>query len=113
MTFAANLVSRADAFIHTGFYRPNLTLLVTPCRLNEQSELLLDRLKDRPRGPTIVYVTLQRTAETVADTLTRKGFPARAYHAGLPNEERDDRSGLVHEIFGCDCCRNDRIRHGD
>ena len=79
----------ADAFIHTGFYRPNLTLLVTPCRLNEQSELLLDRLKDRPRGPTIVYVTLQRTAETVADTLTKKGFPARAYHAGLKNEERE------------------------
>jgi ATP-dependent DNA helicase RecQ len=85
----------ADAFIHTGFYRPNLTLLVTPCRLNEQSELLLVRLKDRPRGPTIVYVTLQRTAETVADTLTRKGFPARAYHAGLKNEERE----IVQEWF--------------
>ena len=85
----------ADAFIHTGFYRPNLTLLVTPCRLNEQSELLLVRLKDRPRGPTIVYVTLQRTAEAVADTLTRKGFPARAYHAGLKNEERE----IVQEWF--------------
>jgi ATP-dependent DNA helicase RecQ len=78
-----------DAFIHTGFYRPNLTLLVTPCRSNEQIDLLLARLKDRPRGSTIVYVTLQRTAETVADTLSRKGFPARAYHAGLPNEERE------------------------
>jgi ATP-dependent DNA helicase RecQ len=79
----------ADAFIHTGFYRPNLTLLVTPCRLNEQIDLLLVRLKDRPRGPTIVYVTLQRAAETVADKLTRKGFAVRAYHAGLPNEDRD------------------------
>jgi ATP-dependent DNA helicase RecQ len=79
----------ADAFIHTGFYRPNLTLLVTPCRSNEQIDFLLLRLKDRPRGPTIVYVTLQRTAETVADVLCKKGFPARAYHAGLPNEERD------------------------
>jgi ATP-dependent DNA helicase RecQ len=84
-----------DAFIHTGFYRPNLTLLVTPCRLNEQSDLLLVRLKERPRGPTIVYVTLQRTAEVVADTLTRKGFTARAYHAGLPNEERE----VVQEWF--------------
>jgi ATP-dependent DNA helicase RecQ len=79
----------ADAFIHTGFYRPNLTLLVTPCRSNEQIDFLLLRLKDRPRGPTIVYVTLQRTAEIVADALCRKGFPARAYHAGVPNEERD------------------------
>jgi len=79
----------ADAFVHTGFYRPNLTLLVAPCRANEQIDLLLVRLKERPRGPTIVYVTLQRTAETVADTLRGNGFPARAYHAGLPNEERD------------------------
>jgi ATP-dependent DNA helicase RecQ len=78
-----------DAFIHTGFYRPNLRLLVTPCRANEQIDLLLVRLKERSPGPTIVYVTLQRTAETTAETLRKDGFPARAYHAGLPNEERD------------------------
>jgi ATP-dependent DNA helicase RecQ len=77
-----------DAFIHTGFYRPNLTLLVSPCRANEQTDLLLIRLKERSPGPTIVYVTLQRTAETVAEKLRTNGFPARAYHAGLPNEER-------------------------
>ena len=79
----------SDAFVHTGFYRPNLTLRATPCRANEQIELLLARLKDHPRGPTIVYVTLQRTAETVADTLCKEGFHARAYHAGLENEERE------------------------
>ena len=79
----------ADALIHTGFYRPNLKLLVAPCRSNQQIELLLARLKERPRGPTIVYVTLQRTAEIVAETLGKNDFPARAYHAGLPNEERD------------------------
>src|SRR6202035_2316742 len=55
----------------------------------QQIELLLARLKERPRGPTIVYVTLQRTAEIVAETLGKNDFPARAYHAGLPNEERD------------------------
>src|SRR3984957_16924888 len=27
----------SEAFVHTGFYRPNLTLLITPCRGNEQS----------------------------------------------------------------------------
>jgi ATP-dependent DNA helicase RecQ len=79
----------ADAFIHTGFYRPNLTLRVTPCRAKEQTDLLLLRLKERSPGPTIVYVTLQRTAEAVAESLQKDGFPARAYHAGLPNEERD------------------------
>jgi ATP-dependent DNA helicase RecQ len=77
-----------DAFIHTGFYRPNLTLEVTPCRPNQQIALLLNRLKDRPRGPTIVYVTLQRTAEMVAEELSKSGFPARAYHAGMANDKR-------------------------
>jgi ATP-dependent DNA helicase RecQ len=79
-----------DAFIHTGFYRPNLTLEVTPCRPNQQMSILLNRLKDRPRGPTIVYVTLQRTAERVAEELNKSGFPACAYHAGMANEKRTD-----------------------
>src|ERR1700732_1083606 len=79
---------KPDAFIHTGFYRPNLTLEVTPCGPNQQISLLLDRLRERPRGPTIVYVTLQRTAETVANELSKTGFPARAYHAGVGNDKR-------------------------
>jgi ATP-dependent DNA helicase RecQ len=78
-----------DAFIHTGFYRPNLTLQVSACHPNEKIGLLLNRLKDRPRGPAIVYVTLQRTAETVAEALDKQGFPARAYHAGMQSEKRD------------------------
>ena len=78
-----------DAFIHTGFYRPNLTLQITPCRPDQKLDLLLGRLKDRPRGPTIAYVTLQRTAEIVAEALSKQGLPARAYHAGMQNEERD------------------------
>jgi ATP-dependent DNA helicase RecQ len=78
----------SDAFIHTGFHRPNLRLEMTPCRPNQQIALLLSRLRDRPRGPTIVYVTLQRTAETVANELSKSGFPARAYHAGMANDKR-------------------------
>ncbi len=78
-----------DAFIHTGFYRPNLELRVSACSEIERTGLLLDRLRHRPRGPTIIYVTLQRTAETVAATLVEAGLPAQAYHAGLPNEERN------------------------
>ncbi|MBV8351757.1 MAG: RecQ family ATP-dependent DNA helicase [Verrucomicrobia bacterium] len=78
-----------DAFIHTGFYRPNLALQITPCRPDQKLDLLLGHLKDRPRGPTIAYVTLQRTAEIVAEALSKQGLPARAYHAGMQNEERD------------------------
>ena len=39
-------------------------------------------------GATLVYVSLQRTAEHVADELTAAGLNARAYHAGLPVDVR-------------------------
>lgn len=77
-----------DAFVHTGFYRPNLLLRVTACPRAEQLQTLLRRLRERPGGPTIIYVTLQRTAETVAAELVRNGFSARAYHAGMENNDR-------------------------
>src|SRR5262249_12335838 len=41
-----------------------------------------------PPGPTIVYVTLQRTAEDVASRLADAGFAARAYHAGMETADR-------------------------
>ncbi|QRO02531.1 RecQ family ATP-dependent DNA helicase [Archangium violaceum] len=79
----------AGDVIQTGFHRPNLSLHVTPTQGgDERRELLLSRLRSRPRGPTIVYVTLQRTAEETADFLSGNGFAARAYHAGMEPEVR-------------------------
>jgi len=80
-------IEERDAFV-TGFYRPNLTLLTTPVRENEREQALVDRLRERPPGSTIVYVTLQRTAQHVAALLAEAGFPARAYHAGLTSDDR-------------------------
>src|SRR5690625_3001700 len=77
-----------DAQIHTGFYRPNLELRATPCRADRRFNLLADGLKNRSGGPAIVYVTLQKTAEEVAEKLHKSGFEARAYHAGMKKEER-------------------------
>lgn len=73
---------------HTGFYRPNLELRVTACRDANRSALLVERLKSRPAGATIVYVSLQRHAEEVAAQLQRAGFDAAAYHAGMASEKR-------------------------
>ena len=72
----------------TGFYRPNLTLLTTPVRARERDQALIDRLRERAPGSTIVYVTLQRTAERVAALLAAAGLPARAYHAGMNADDR-------------------------
>src|SRR5436190_18333979 len=72
----------------TGFYRPNLTLLTTPAAAAAREPLLLQRLRERPPGSTIVYVTLQRTSVRVADLLAGPGLPARPYHAGMSAEDR-------------------------
>ena len=77
-----------DDVVHTGFYRPNLKLCVTPCEGAERKSLLLSRLRKRPAAPAIVYVTLQRTAEDVADFLSGQDLDVRAYHAGMKPEER-------------------------
>jgi ATP-dependent DNA helicase RecQ len=77
-----------EAYVHTGFYRPNLNLQITECSSEERIKFLSERLQERPRGATIVYVTLQKTAEKVAAALVKEGFPTRAYHAGLEADER-------------------------
>lgn len=77
-----------ECAIRTGFYRPNLTLLTTPVEARRRDALLLSRLQERRPGPTIVYVTLQKTAERVAERLAEAGLPARAYHAGMKEDRR-------------------------
>ncbi|HEV7299915.1 MAG TPA: ATP-dependent DNA helicase RecQ [Tepidisphaeraceae bacterium] len=74
--------------VQTGFYRPNLSLVVSPSTDGERAHTLLKRLRTRPPGPTIVYVTLQRTAETLATFLAENGIDAVAYHAGLDADVR-------------------------
>lgn len=74
--------------VRTGFYRPNLTLKTMPVTEQERYSILLDSLRDNPPGPTIIYVTLQKTAEAIAERLLLDGFPARAYHAGMKDEYR-------------------------
>ena len=77
-----------ESSVVTGFYRHNLNLSIVPVSAADRDALLLKRLQKRPPGPTIVYVTLQKTAERVAADLQSAGFPAEAYHAGLADELR-------------------------
>src|SRR3954454_19507002 len=80
-------IEEADTVV-TGFYRPNLTLLTTPIGAGAHDERLVERLRERPSGSTIVYVTLQRTSLRIAGLLAAAGLPARPYHAGMAAEER-------------------------
>ena len=79
---------RPEHAVRTPFHRPNLELRSTPVQAAERDAVLLDALRERPPGPAIVYVTLQRTAEDVGRRLQQAGLPARAYHAGMKDEER-------------------------
>lgn len=73
--------------VQTSFHRPNLHYRVTPCAASKRLDYLTKTLLKRP-GASIVYVTLQQTAEAVATHLQKGGVNALAYHAGLADEHR-------------------------
>ena len=97
-----------QAAIVTGFYRPNLNIVITPVsdsplphplsppgkgeqdttHVWPRDEALVERLRSRMPGPAIVYVTLQKTAVRVAEMLAAAGLPAKPYHAGLDPDLR-------------------------
>jgi len=79
-----------NASINTGFYRPNLNLCLSPVEGPQREAFLLNRLQRRKPGATIVYVTLQKTAQHLADFLTQNGIESRPYHAGMESEARHE-----------------------
>lgn len=84
-----------DGLFRTTTYRPNLRLLAEPFRTKRESyPKLIAFLKAHP-GPTIVYVTLQKHTEELAEQLRSRGFKARNFHAGMTTQEK----GLVQDMF--------------
>ncbi|WP_241146754.1 DNA helicase RecQ [Amnimonas aquatica] len=77
----------AEVFI-SSFDRPNLFYRMLP-RLNAL-EQLTDFIKREHAGDAgIVYCLSRAKTEKVAEALRARGFPALAYHAGLPAAERE------------------------
>jgi ATP-dependent DNA helicase RecQ len=76
-----------ECIVQTGFYRSNLDLSVLSVKSADKSETLANIVREQ-QGPGIVYVTLQHTAEQVAEALSRQGLHAVAYHAGLEDTLR-------------------------
>jgi ATP-dependent DNA helicase RecQ len=77
----------ASAAIITGSRRENLSLIAKPTKLDTRASALATEIKANP-GTSIVYVSLQRDAENVAESLEKAGIEARAYHAGMEDEAR-------------------------
>ena len=79
-------IAQAD-HVQTSFLRSNLHFRITPCAAQQRLAVLTKLLLKR-KVPSIVYVTLQNTAEHVATHLQKSGVNALAYHAGLADEHR-------------------------
>lgn len=73
--------------VQTGFYRSNLDLAVIAVSTAEKNKALLQQILSN-QGPGIVYVTLQQSAERVAQFLCQNNINATAYHAGFDNDKR-------------------------
>jgi ATP-dependent DNA helicase RecQ len=85
----------ADDVICTQFFRPNLHLRSQVVTAADRDQVLLNKLQSSEPGATIIYVTLQKTAEEVAKLCQSKGLGAKAYHAGMDSEIR----GEIQEWF--------------
>ncbi|MCP3688433.1 MAG: ATP-dependent DNA helicase RecQ, partial [Gammaproteobacteria bacterium] len=79
-----------EDYIQTGFYRPNLALGLMSCYPEQKNQALLEKIQNLQNSPVIVYVTLQKTAEQVAEFLSLQGCQALPYHAGLKDEHRHE-----------------------
>ena len=82
-------IAEADV-ITTGFYRANLNLWVEPVTGAAKRARLVQWMGERIGQPSIVYVTLQKTAEQIAEHLSQHGISANAYHAGMPHDQREN-----------------------
>ena len=84
---AAKFAISEPHIVRTGFYRANLDLSVVPVTSLDKNPVLLARVQEQT-GPGIIYVTLQKTAEQVADFLSQNRIEASAYHAGFDSDKR-------------------------
>nr|VWO96695.1 Pre-mRNA-splicing ATP-dependent RNA helicase PRP28 (EC [Ganoderma boninense] len=83
------LINRDTGVFRIPVYRHNLALNVEVFdNMRQKITRLVSILKERT-GPAIVYVTLQKHADEVANTLRTYQMDAQTYHAGLPSEERE------------------------
>lgn len=85
---------RRPALVAAGFDRENLHFEAHEVPTDaEKKDTVLRAV--RQHQPAIVYTATRRQAEAIARHLSGAGTPARAYHAGLDNQERRE----VQDLF--------------
>jgi len=77
---------RDPASVSTGFDRPNLYFGVQ--KPGSKKDALLDHVGRRREQSGIVYCATRKAVDETHELLSRGGFPAARYHAGLDDGER-------------------------
>ncbi|KAJ8122979.1 hypothetical protein ONZ43_g959 [Nemania bipapillata] len=79
---------RESNVFRTTPYRPNLQLHAEALKTKKDKFSRLLKFLDKHDGPTLVYVTIQKQAEELADSLSKNGHSVACFHAGLPTERK-------------------------
>jgi ATP-dependent DNA helicase RecQ len=74
----------------TGFDRTNLTYSVLPARNDGDKDRLMVETLLAHEGLAIIYAATRRSVDRIATLLEAARIPAAAYHAGLPDELRQE-----------------------
>ena len=74
--------------VRGSLFRENLTIHVRH-RIKDGREQLLEFLKSHEDEAGIIYTLSRKSTEAIAHFLQGKGIEAKAYHAGLPTEEKN------------------------
>jgi ATP-dependent DNA helicase RecQ len=75
--------------VHTGFYRPNLTLAVVPASGEAEKREWLLKLIRETEGTGIVYTATVKAVGELTAFLLDNGIDAAAYHGRLKTSERE------------------------
>jgi ATP-dependent DNA helicase RecQ len=85
---ATNLRLAEPKRVRGSLFRDNLTIHAKH-RIKDGREQLMEFLKQHKDESGIIYTLSRKSTESVAHFLQDKGIEAKAYHAGLPTEEKN------------------------
>lgn len=85
---ATNLGLVEPKRVRGSLFRENLTVGARH-RIKDGRAQLMEFLKLHPNESGIIYTLSRKSTENIASFLQGKGIEARAYHAGLPTEEKN------------------------
>jgi ATP-dependent DNA helicase RecQ len=85
---ASNLGLQDPKRVRGSLFRENLTINARH-RIKDGREQLMEFLKLHTDESGIIYTLSRKSTEAVAHFLQGKGIEAKAYHAGLPTEEKN------------------------